>query len=75
MPTLKKRINISVSKDIERAIAKLALRDDVPQATKAGALLAQAIEWEEDAIWDAIVRERANTPSFVSHEKVWRKRK
>ncbi len=56
-------------------MAALAKRDDVPQATKAGHLLAQAIEMEEDAVWDAIAMERAKTPRFVSHEKVWRIRK
>ncbi len=71
MPTLKKRINISVSKDIERALAKLALRDDVPQATKAGHLLAQAIEMEEDVVWDAIASSRARTGRFVSHQQAW----
>lgn len=75
MPTLKKRINISVSKDIEQAIAKLAKRDSMPQATKAAQLLAQAIESEEDAIWDAIVTERSRDPRFVSHEQVWKKSK
>lgn len=75
MPTLKKRINISVPKDIERALAKLAERDAVPQATKAAHLLAQAIEWEEDAVWEAIVRERARNPRFVSHEQAWKIKK
>lgn len=72
MPTLKKRINISVSKDIERAITKLAERDNVPQATKAGALLAQAIEWEEDAVWDAIATSRMRKARFISHEQAWK---
>jgi hypothetical protein len=75
MPTLKRRINISVSKNIERALAKLAKRDEVPQATKAAHLLEQAIEWEEDAVWDLIVQKRARTPRFVSHAHVWNIRK
>lgn len=72
MPTLKKRINISVSKDVERAIAKLALRDNVPQATKASYLLAQAIEMEEDAVWDEIATRRSRTGRYVSHEQAWK---
>lgn len=72
MPTLKKRINISVSKDIERAIAKLALRDEMPQATKAAQLLAQAIEAEEDAIWDEIATRRSRTGHYISHEQAWK---
>lgn len=71
MATTKKRINISLPKDIERALTKLAERDHMPQATKASHLLAQAIEVEEDAVWDAIVQRRMKTPRFVSHEKAW----
>ncbi|MDO8590802.1 MAG: hypothetical protein Q7R65_02375 [bacterium] len=72
MPTLKKRINISVSKDIERALAMLAKRDDVPQATKAAHLIARAIELEEDAVWDAIASRRARAGRFVPHNQAWK---
>lgn len=39
MATSKKRINISVSDAVEEAVATLAKRDRVPQATKAAELL------------------------------------
>ena len=72
MATLKKRINISLPKDLERALTKLAERDEVPQATKAAHLLAQAIEAEEDVIWDAIARGReAKGGRMLSHKEVW----
>ena len=71
MPTLKKRINISVSAEASRAIALLAKRDALPRATKARHLLEQALEWEEDAVWEAVARKRMQTPRFVSHEKAW----
>lgn len=71
MAASKKRINISVSKEAGRAIAFLAKRDALPKATKARHLLEQAIEWEEDAVWEAIAQERMKTPRFVSHEKAW----
>ncbi|HEY4511748.1 MAG TPA: hypothetical protein VJH55_02825 [Candidatus Paceibacterota bacterium] len=71
MATSKKRINISVSKDMEKALTILAERDDVPQATKASELLAQAIEIEEDAVWEMVVKERMRKPRFVSHEEAW----
>lgn len=61
-----------MSKDIERAIAALAKRDDVPQATKAGHLLAQAIEMEEDAIWDEIATRRSRSGRYISHEQAWK---
>lgn len=73
MPTLKKRINISVSKEASRAIALLAKRDALPRATKARQLLEQAIEWEEDAMWEAIASRRDRPDArFVSHEVAWR---
>ena len=72
MATLKKRINISVPKDIEQALAKLAERDAMPQATKAASLLTQAIEWEEDTVWDSIAASRERVGRFVSHGKAWK---
>jgi len=74
MPTTKKRINISVSKDTERALKKLALRDDVPQATKAGELLRFALEIEEDIVFDRIASEREKkSRKYVSYgEHVWK---
>ena len=73
MPTLKRRINITVSSELERAIEKLARRDNVPEATKAGELLRTAIELEEDIILGAIAARR-DTPKakFVSHKKAWK---
>ncbi len=71
MATTKQRINISVSKEAHRAIALLAKRDALPRATKARHLLEQAIEWEEDAVLEAIAQGRMKTPRFVSHEAAW----
>lgn len=73
MPTSKKRINISLSDDLEHVLKRLAARDDVPQATKAIELLKIGIEVEEDDLWNAFAEER-DTPDarFVSHKKAWR---
>ena len=73
MATTKKRINISVSKDMEHALAKLALRDQVPQATKAEHLIRMALEIEEDQVLDSIAakRDRKGT-RFVSHSQAWK---
>ncbi|MEK7170059.1 MAG: hypothetical protein AAB767_02105 [Patescibacteria group bacterium] len=71
MATINKRINISISKEASRAIALLAKRDALPRATKARHLLEQALEWEEDAVWDALAQKRMQAPRFVSHEKAW----
>lgn len=73
MTTVKKRINISLSKPIEQAINKLAKRDQMPTASKAAELLRVAIEIEEDQVWDQIANERLRQDKhFVSHEDAWK---
>ncbi len=72
MPTLKKRLNMSLPKDIEEAVSALAERDDVPHATKALHLIQLAIEIEEDDVWNAIAEKRdTKDATFVSHEEAW----
>ncbi len=73
MPTTKKRLNLTLPKDLEEALRLLAKRDEVPEATKAVELLKGALELEEDRIWDAIASEReAKGGKFLSHEEVWK---
>ena len=73
MATTKKRINISVSKELEEALGKLAKRDQMPQATKAEHLLRMALEIEEDEILDTLARKRdADKTRFVPHALAWR---
>lgn len=69
----KKRINISVTKDVDTAVSLLAKRDRVPAATKVAHLLSLALEIEEDQVLDAIASRR-DTPhaKFVSHALAWR---
>ena len=69
----KKRINISVSKEVDTAMIALAKRDRVPVATKAAHLLSLALEIEEDQMLDALATKR-DTPraKFVSHALAWR---
>ncbi len=72
MATIKKRINISVSRSVEKSIAKLAKRDELPQATKAGELLRLALEIEEDYVFDTIISKRdVNNAKFIPHKKAW----
>ena len=72
MPTIKARINISLPDEIERALAKLAKRDRMPKATKAASLIADALEVEEDMVWDEIAGKRDHRGSrFISHKKAW----
>ena len=74
MATLKNRINISLSKEVDRALAALAKRDHMPRATKAANLLQAALELEEDIYLGAIAseREKTNRSLFLSHEEVWK---
>ena len=72
MTTVKKRINLSIESDIEEMLKKIALRDRVPQATKAAELLRIALETEEDQIWASVAEKRDQKGErFVSHEKAW----
>lgn len=74
MSTTKKRINISVPADIGEALAVLAKRDAVPVATKAGQLLREMIEIEEDAILAEVAEGRDTKDAvFISHEEAWKK--
>ena len=73
MPTLKRRLNITLEPDIEKALAFLSQRDEVPEATKVAELLERAIEIEEDTIWNAIAEERLKTAKkWITHESVWK---
>lgn len=73
MATTKKRINISVSKELDEVLGKLAKRDQVPQATKAIHLLRMALEIEEDHVLDEVAQKRdTDKARFLSHSLAWR---
>ena len=72
MATNKKRINISLPKDLELVLEELAERDDVPVATKAIELIKAAIEIDEDEVWNRLAEERDTTDAkFISHKDAW----
>lgn len=73
MATNKTRVNVSLTKELEASLARLAKRDRVPQATKARELIARAIEIEEDDVWDAVASRRdLSSSQFLSHDKAWK---
>lgn len=75
MATTKDRINISVSKDMRRALGLLARRDEVPEATKAADLLQIALEIEEDRYFSKLADERLKkNTKWLTHEEVWGKK-
>lgn len=73
MPTIKQRINLSVSGPVHRAVLTLAKRDRLPLATKVHNLLLQALELEEDLVFEKIAEERGNQKvKRVSHAQAWK---
>ncbi len=73
MPTSKKRINISLPKDIEKSLKYLSERDDEPQATKAIKLIRIAIEIDEDEVFDKLATKRdTKKAKFISHKDAWK---
>lgn len=72
MPTQKRRLNISLPQNIDKALVTIAQRDNIPQATKAVELLEHALEIEEDVIWDSIAEKRdTKKAKFLSHDSAW----
>jgi hypothetical protein len=72
MATTKSRLNITLSRDAKQAIAKLAKRDEVPDATLAARLIETALELEEDIVWDKLATERdAKDATFIAHNQAW----
>jgi len=72
MPTVKKRINISLPEQIEVLLEKISKRDNVPLATKALELITKALVIEEDAALESLAASRDNkSTKFVSHEDAW----
>ena len=73
MGLIKTRINITLSDDARRGLARLAKRERIPQATKAAHLLEIALEIEEDQAWDKIAQSRdGKNAAYVSHNKAWK---
>lgn len=72
MPTTKSRINVSLSDDALRAIARLAKRDELPDATLAARLIDTALDLEEDVVFDALAAGRDKPGvKFVAHDQAW----
>ena len=74
MATAKKRLNITLPKQARLYLKKLAIRDEMPEATKAAQLVQMALEIEEDAYFAKIADERATRNSgTISFEEFWSK--
>ncbi len=74
MPTKKRRLNVTLKKDVALYLKKLALRDDVPEAAKAAQMIEIAMEIEEDLYFSRVADERlARTKKWISHGNFWSK--
>ena len=74
MTTTKKRINISLSSDLNKALITVAKRDQVPEATKAAELLRLGMELEEDILLESLASNRLKTAKKpITHKQVWGK--
>lgn len=72
MPTLKRRLNISLPEAMNTALTHLAKRDDMPTATKVVDLLRLALDVDEDELLDDLARRRDTKKArFVTHQKAW----
>ncbi len=73
MPTLKKRVNLSLDDKLYQAIEALSNRDSMPKAAKIVEFIKLAIEIEEDDVWNLIMEERdTENAEFISHEDAWK---
>jgi len=72
MTTTKRRINISLGKETEKALVRIAKRDHVPLATKAEELVRVALETEEDVALGnlAEIRDTKNA-RYLPSDSVW----
>ncbi len=73
MTTTKKRLNITLSPITEKLVKKLAMRDQVPTATKVGQLLEQSLELLEDEVLTNLTEKRLEkiVKKKLSHKAVW----
>lgn len=72
MPTEKRRLNLSLTREADMALRKIASRDNVPEATKALELLINALEIDEDEVWNVVAQKRDTTKAtFVKHKNAW----
>jgi hypothetical protein len=72
MATTKRRLNITLSPDIDKLITHIAKRDKVPKATKVSELLNISLLLEEDKALAFLSEERIKgTGKKLTHKEVW----
>lgn len=72
MATTKRRLNITLSPDIDKLISYIAKRDKVPEATKVSELLNISLLLEEDKAFTFLSEERLKEKGKkLTHKEVW----
>ena len=73
MATSKRRLNITLSPEVDALITSIAKRDQVPEATKVSELLNISLALEEDKAFSILSDERLNEKDArrLSHSDVW----
>jgi hypothetical protein len=73
MATTKRRLNITLSPEVDALITMIAKRDQVPEATKVSELLNISLALEEDKAFSEISDKRLidKNVKWVSHADVW----
>ena len=73
MATTKRRLNITLSPEVDVLISMIAKRDQVPEATKVSELLATSLALEEDRAFSLLAdaRMKEKNIKWLSHKDVW----
>lgn len=73
MPTTKRRINLTLPKNVETSLIALSKHAKVPLARKALKLLEEALEIHEDQYFAKLAMQRSDkNEKLISHEQAWR---
>lgn len=74
MATTKRRLNVTLSPDVEKFISEIAKRDRVPEATKISELLRVSLIMEEDMALSSLAEGRLKEKGKkLTHAEVWGK--
>ena len=74
MPTTKKRINLTLSSELDEALSFISKRDKEPKAKKALQLISLALELEEDRILSEKAAKRdVKGAKYYTQEEVWKR--
>ncbi len=72
MATTKRRLNITLSPNVDKLISYIAKRDKVPEATKVSELLNISLMLEEDKAFTFLSEERLQEKGKkLTHKEVW----